>query len=334
MKKLFYFIGALIIIAAGIVVGTLVFKKTGISDYVTDKKNESIAADVAVKVGDVNITKTELIAYYEAMKNQVEAIYSDKVWSVQISEDGTSYGDKLKNSVVDKVVFIKLVSSMASKYDVELSADDKATIEGYVKDFFASINETTATKYNLTSEVVYGIYKDNVLCRKVYDKITLNVETDASIETCKQADFIRLRANKYYLAADGEKKYYTEEELTSVKAIADEASGVSSASDFMALCKKTGDYDDSRVTLGKNNTEKSVADVIFALEKDQASKVIEDSDAYYVYFCENPYNEDATSKAVTDKAETDRKNEFISLYTKWRDSTEIVVNDDVVNNMK
>lgn len=332
-KKIIYAVCIIMLIALGVVLGIFVFKKTKISDLVITKKNESLAEDVVAKVGKKNITKTELGAYYAAMKSEVESIYSDKVWDFKVSESGTSYQEVLKSSVLDKIIFIKLVCSFASEYGVELTPDDYITIEGYVNDFFASINKDVASEYNLTKEIVSNIYRENVLCKKVYDKITLNADTNANEENCRQADFIRIVLYKYEITPEGEKSYYNEEEVENIKKEASIYAAKSSANEFYNLARRVSQADDPRITCGVSDIEASISEAVFKLGKDEMTDILETDDAIYIYYCENDKNSDATIKAITEKTEKDRKMYFSTLYTKWKDSTTIEIDDEKVKSV-
>lgn len=334
MKKFLYLLAALVIIAIGVVIGILVFKETNISNFVVNRKNHQLSADVVATVGDQKITKTELNVYYQSVKTQVENIYTDKVWNIEVLEDGTNYGQAIKDSTLDKLIFIKLVCSKAGEYGVALTPDDNIRVEGYVNAFFESVTEETASKYNLTKEVVTGIYRDNVLCRKVYDKITLNAETDASVETCKQADLIKIKLNKYYVTSDNEKKFLSEEEIAQLKLSAQDYLKEMSAEDFFVLAKRVSADNNPRVTCGKKDLDQAYNEKVFALKTGETSQLIETDEAFFIYYCENEYNEDMTKKVITEKTESDRKNYFTGLYTKWKDSTEIVIADDALESLK
>ena len=332
MKKRILIICCFIIIAAaGIYAGLFVYKKAGISDLVISGKNDRLAADVVAKVGRKDISVTELKAYYAAMQNEVESIYSDKVWDFKVSENGTTYRDVLKSSVLEKIIFIKLVCSHADEYGVELTPDDNITIEEYVNDFFESISSDTAQRYNLTKEIVKGIYSDNVLCKKVYDKITLNAKSDADEDNCRQADLLRLVVYKYENTSEDGKNYYSDDELeimrSNLKGYADK---VTNANDFLMLAKRESEDDEVKITCGRESLDKSVAEKVMALKAGEMTGLLETDDGFYLYFCENPSNADATAKAVTEQTEKDRKMYFSSLYAKWKDNTSIEIDEEKV----
>ena len=190
MKKIIRILIPVLIIAVGFTAGILIYRKTGIKDMVEKNRAAENEKDVIATIGKRTFTTKEAKVYLTSVKNQTELIYGDEVWNYRITAADKSYKEMMKDNMLEKIKYIKVVCEHASEYDVTLSQEDMADVSAYVSDFFAGITESTATEYELTNELLTKIYSENILANKVYSKITLNHDTSANETNCRQADHI------------------------------------------------------------------------------------------------------------------------------------------------
>lgn len=333
MKKALKIIIPVLIIAAGIAVGLFLYRKTGIIDFVENKRTESTEKDVVLTISGKSLNEKEARAYLASMKNQVESIYGSEIWDYKLDEKGTNYAGMMKERMLDKIIFIKLVCANASGYGVELTADDRVDIDGYVNEFFANISEDTASEYDLTNELVTKIYSENMLAEKVYDKITLNYKTTANEDNCRQADFLRMVFSKTYINEDGETITYTGEDLENVKSRAQAAYTAAKDGDFKTVALAYNPEADAEVTCGLSDLPQGIGEKIMALGEGSISEVLEAPDAFYIYYCKKAKNEEATASAVQKRESEERDEYFMQLYEGWRDNADIVINTDKWENL-
>lgn len=325
MKKKFRIIVLILIVVLGSVLGVFIYKKTNIGSFVEKKKNESLEKNVVASVAERTVTEAEARVYIAAMSSQIESIYGDEVWSYVVDEEGTKYSDLMKDNVLEKIIYIKLVCANADQYGVELTADDKLDVDKYVTDFFAGISRETSEKYNLTKELVTKIYEENILASKVYDKITLNYEVDADSESCRQARFVILKLDKYHTDSKGDKVYYLEDEIIELRKRAEGFRSAMKGGNQYQIALNSGSLEEPRVTCGRDYFPEEVADKVFSLEDNMLGDVIESEDAFYVVYCEEDNDDKATEAAIEEKILSDRKVYFNSLYTLWRESVDVEI---------
>ncbi|MGN0164747.1 MAG: SurA N-terminal domain-containing protein [Lachnospiraceae bacterium] len=327
MKKSYSIIILVLIVILGTGLGIFIYKKTGLKDYVEQKKNERLENDIVATVADRTITETEAQIYLAAMKSQIESIYGEEVWSYKIDDEGTQYSEIMKQSVLDKMIYIKLVCANAEGYGVKLTADDRLDVDKYVTDFFGGISEETATKYDLTEEMVTKIYEENVLAAKVYDKITLNYNVDANSDNCRQGRFIVMKLNKYEMV-DGEKKYFSDEELLQISTRAEGICSAMKNGNAYQVAVSNGTLEEPRITCGQDYFSEEIREEVFALSEGELSPVLQDQDSFYVVYCEQDYDEKATEAAIQSKITEERNAYFTTLYTTWKDSANIKVDEE------
>ena len=317
MKKLLKILIPFLIVAVGGLIGYLIYSHTGIVEMVENKKKSEKDENVIAVINGRTLTEEEGRAYLISMRNQIEAIYGTEIWSFALNSDGDTYDQMLKESMYEKIKYIKLVCANAEAFEVSLSSDDLADINTYVTAFFAGISKETAEKYSLTTELMTKIYSENVLAAKVYNRITLNHNVDANENNCRQADFYKMEFKKYYLDDEGEPVYYSESELSDLKTKVASAYVGAQNTSFQNVALSFLPEDDYRVTCGRSDLPLGIAEDVMALKQDELSEVLETSDAWYIYKCVSVKNEEATKEAIQEKTEKDRDEYFKNLYENW-----------------
>ncbi len=327
MKKLIK--TGLIVLAAvlGIILGMFVYKNTDIQGLADKKRDEQLQNDIVIKVADMTVSKTEAVAYLEAMKDKTEGIYGTEVWGYRLDSEGTEFYDTMKQGVLEKLIYIKIICANADVYGVKLTAADELNIDEYVADFFAGINEETAEKYNLTETVVRRIYEENVLADKVYESITLSHEVKADEEKCRQADFQVIEIDKFLLDGEGTKIFFDDEKLEEAEKKAQEAAAELSAGiDFESAALLYSDNSQTEITCGASDLPLSIAEQVMALKEGESSGVLETTDSFLIYRCVSEKNQQATEEAVEKAIKEGREEYFSSLFALWKDGTDIEIN--------
>ena len=327
-KKLIIAIVLILIAAAGFGLGVYFYKNTGIADFVEKKRTESSESNVVASINDYNLTVDECRVYIAALTNQIESIYGNEIWNYKLDTEGTSYEEMMKKSLLEKLIYIKLVCSMADDVGVSLDSNDTVNINGYVADFFAGISEDTAENYGLTTDLITEIYKDNVLARKVYDSLTLNYDVNATTENCRQGDFIRIFIKKYRIKEDGEYIYYAGDELADVYDRAKAAREEAAAGNFADVAARYDESGQTEITLGADALTEETASVVMGLKEGEISEVLDTDDYYCIYYCVSSYNADATALRVQAATAEGRDEYFRNLYDEWYADADIRIDND------
>lgn len=327
MKRLIKIGLAALAVVLGIILGTFVYRNTDIQGFADKKRDEQLQNDTVIKIADMTVSKTEAVAYLEAMKDKIEGIYGTEVWNYRLDSEGTEFYDTMKQGVLDKLIYIKIICANADVYGVKLAAADELNIDEYVAGFFAGINEETAEEYNLTEAVVRRIYEENVLADKVYESITLSHEVNADEENCRQADFQVIEIDKFLLDGEGTKVYFEAEKLEEIKKKAgDAAAELSSGADFKSVALVYSDNSQLEVTCGASELPLSIEEQVMSLKAGENSGVLETSESFLIYKCINEKNQEATEEAVEKAIKEGREEYFSSLFALWKEGTDIEIN--------
>ena len=69
--------------------------------------------------------------------------------------------------------------------------------------YLANFSRNELEYYGITRDLVWGIYADNLLATKIYESLTLNINTDVSDEEARHPVLWYVFVAKYALAEDG-----------------------------------------------------------------------------------------------------------------------------------
>ena len=129
-------------------------------------------------------------AYVYSLKSQYESILGSDMWDTEMSE-GYTYGDWLKDNVVNQALQLAVLGSKADEYKVALSDEDKETAKRIYNRFMASVSDADKEATGFTDEDIQALFERTLLANNVYLAIldTINVElTDEEKEECRKPD--------------------------------------------------------------------------------------------------------------------------------------------------
>ncbi len=286
-------------------------------------------------VNNLTVSYEEAVLYLQSRKEEIEELYGKDVWSLVVDEEGTTYEQLLKDSVYEELEYLMLVCSKAEELGISLSEDELLDVDEYTADFISNFSSEALEYYNVNKGVVNKIYKDNMLANKIYESLTLNVDTEVSDELARQAVFQYILVGKYGYDANGNRIEYTEEQLEEAKDRADklreEALAAKSFYDFAAA--NSDDEDEVEIIIGKGDMKEELEKVAFALEEGEISEVIDAADGYFIFHCVSVLDRDATDSKKEDIIIERQEAAFDVEYGKWKEEKEVKLNKEIWNSI-
>lgn len=283
--------------------------------------------DVVMRIDGHDVSYTEGNLYLLSMREEVETLYGTDIWDFRFVRDGRTYRELMKDELLEKIIFIKLVGNMANEFSVSLGADDVLKVNDYTQEFLNGITENTAKKYGITEDLVRTVYTDNILAKKVYETVTLNVDAKPDEEACRHADFYYLFKTKVYTDNEGKSVSVTGDSLRELrgdmKILLERAIG---AEDFYTFAKEQTDAPNLEMTLGHGDFSEDIINTLFALPEGSVSNVIETADGMYIFYCKNRINAAETQRAEEEAYAEICKDYFEELYDKWRSNSNVEIN--------
>ena len=301
--------------------------------------SDGFTNDVVMKIGTSEVSYKEANIYLMSMREEVEALYGSDIWDYVFTRDEITYSELMKQQLLEKIEYIKLVCYMADEFGVALEADDILNVNEYTQKYMANLTEETAKKYGITEELIRGIYQDNVLARKIYETITLNADTSYTVEDYLTADFEYLYISRYYedsegnvITIEGDEYEALREKAEKLRSTAEEERNAALSEedgsyDFFDFAKDNSDASTVELTAKREDLPEASRDAAFNLADGELSQVIAEEDGFYIYYCVSSYDESASQEAEEALINAQAEEYFEDLYGKWKENVDIEVNE-------
>lgn len=270
----------------------------------------------------------EALLYLLAAKEEAELLYGEGVWQQVLDENGTTYGELRKQQVLDEYIDLKIVVSHASEYNLTIDEDENNDIAQYVAEFTANVGKDKLLAYNLSSEIIKKTYYNNMLATKVFEAITLSVDTNVSDSEARQSTYQYIFKSKYKTGDAGEKLALSEEELenlrSKMKSIYETGK---SKSNFLSYAQLNTEAASAQMTVGAGDLPDSISQLVLSLADNEFSPVLETDEGFYIFKCIAAFDEDATMAKKEEILSERQQAEFDSTFAGWKESAVIVINN-------
>ena len=288
--------------------------------------SEGFTKDVVMRINGTEVSYAEANIYLLSMREEVQTLYGDGIWDFRFTRDGRTYAELMKDELLERIIYIKLVG--INKGEVTLGADDVLNVNDYTQSFLNGITEETAKRYGITEELVRTIYTDNVLAKKVYENVTLNVDAKPDPMETQRSDFIYLFKTKVYTDNEGNSIRVSGEALRELREdMKIILSNALAAKDFYAYAKEQTDAPNVELTLGRDSFDREITDMLFNLPEKSISNIVETQDGLYIFYREKAVNEAETQRAEEEAYSKICKEKFEELYEGWRKDAKIEINE-------
>ena len=299
----------------------------------------SIDTDAVVAtVGDEDITLGVANFYARMMQGQYETYYAgmmgttaEEMWS-QDAGDGKTYEESMKDSILESLENMYIISQHAQDYEVTLSEDEQKAIEDVAAKF--SDDNTEDAK-----EIVSGYQKHiekflelSTIQNKMDSKMREGVDEEVSDEEAaqKSMDYVYFS----YTSTDdsGNSTELTDEEKetlkTSAQSLADRVKGgedLAAAAGELGVEVQTATFDSESTTPNENLV--AAADALAA--EGDVTDVVETDSGLYVARLTSLLDREATDQEKTNIIEQRKQDQYDSLLEEWRDAADIQVNEKI-----
>lgn len=291
---------------------------------------------VIMRVGEVSVTYREALIYMYQMKERYETDFGSGIWDFSWNEEKT-FGEYAKEEVIDNITQIKIIVQQAHKENVELTEDELSELSNEAEDYLAGITSNDMKKYGLTQEFIENVYQDNRLAEKMYDITTLVVDTNISDKKVKQTTIQYLAILLKGTDRNGKKIKLKKkkDKVSALKRAQKLRTQAELAADFGNFADANSELEDYELTYGRADLSKEF-DSLQENEKQQIehlpekvltqglkmktgkiSKVLETDQGYFVLYCVNDFDEDATKAKKEKMIEAEQERVFSEAYTSW-----------------
>ena len=293
---------------------------------------------VVATVGDEEITLGVANFYARLTQGQYETYYAgmmgttaEAMWTQEAEGDKT-YEDSTKETLMEALENLYLMSQHAEEYEVSLSEDEQKAIEEAVKQF--DEDNTDQAK-----EIVSGYRKDvqkylelMTISQKMTEKMREGVDENVSDEEAAQKAVQYVFFSYQTTDEEGNSIELTDEEKESLKETAQAFCDAVRAGTDAETASADAGVEVQTATFDAESTTPDTALVAAAdaLENEgDVTDVTETENGLYVAKLTSLFDREATDAEKENIIEERRQDQYDSLLEQWREDTEIKVDEKV-----
>jgi foldase protein PrsA len=292
---------------------------------------QALSGEIIVTVNNLEVSYDELRMYLQSNKEEIESIYGVDVWDMAVNDDDERYEEMIKKALLEEIIYIKLVCSQAEELGISLTEDELLDVDEYTAEFLSNFNDESMKYYEVNQEVVRQIYKDNMLSNKVFESLTLNVDTQVSEEESRQAVFQYILVGKYGYDQEGNRYEYSEEQLAEAKIRAEELHKQAlTTTDFYDFAlANTDDEDEVEIIVGKGDMQIELEAVALSLKTGELSEILDTSDGYFIFYCVEEMNQEETDAKKEEIIRERQEETFNKMYKEWDAAKQVTLNQEI-----
>lgn len=316
-----------------LVIGILTLTSCNKKENVEEEKFVFLE-DTVFEVNGEQISLGEWNVYAQPVLEETSLLYGNTVWDLKMDSEGKLFGEALQEDIQKRIVNVKTVAGHAEELGVTLSGDDRMDISVSAEEYLDKLSSKEKEEYHITKEIVEKVYTDNFLANKVYEYITLNVDTDIDEEEVRHMALSYIVRPKTYEDKEGNTCYYTDEEIAFKRSELEDIRKKASQDKEKTL--KDFENEDNVVTEIisdyadlKERLPEDMAGIVFWLRQGEVSAVLESNEAMFLFECVRLEDEPATRAARIRIIEQREQEVFEEAYKKWKESIEIENNPSI-----
>lgn len=299
----------------------------------SDSAVQQNAGELIAMIGDTRVYYNEAMIYLKSAQEKYEKEYGKDIWSADILGNGENFGSMIKDEVMRQITELKIIQAKAAEEGISLSEEELADANSYAAEHFRGLSEEDISQYLVTEELLQKVYADNLLAEKMFETLTINVDTNVPDVDAKQITVQQILIYNVDFDADGNKIERTaEDKQEAYEKVQGLLTKAKTTDDFYALAEANSEGDTIEYTFGRGQGPEEYSDsfeqAAFTLKTGAVSEIISTDYGWHILFCVSDFNKDATIQ-VKEKIIEERRNElFAELYGEWSSEYDVVVNSE------
>ncbi len=278
---------------------------------------------IVITVGETGVKYSEVRNYCYLLKRQYENTYGRGLWDFDIGKNFT-IGDEARQEIVNLITQLKVIKKTAEEEKIALTVDETDEAVQQAEQIMDGATKRDKKKYCLNLQGMTELYEDNMLAEKMFYISTDDADTTVSDDEARQADIqyieiitkgVDRNGNNIDMNARARQEAYK-------RAVSLRKAAVKSNA-FLSFAEENSDSSNSALTVGKGSDEMGDAalEAAMSLKSGEISDVVQSSgtgsDGYYIIFCVDENNEEATHERKEEIIEQRQTDMFKSKYSRW-----------------
>lgn len=216
----------------------------------------------------------------------------------------------VKKISMDEVTRVYSMAALANAQGVTLTEEQKELAEWAAQECFQSLTEEEAAYLGISQGEVQGIYEKYALAEKLYLALVQDVNEEVSDD---EARIMEVR------------QIYTSSEEQAKKALEE----LGEESEFSTVAANYNEADEIKLTLQRGVLPQEAEAVVFSMEDGEISDLIKTDQGYYIFCCDNKFDEEQTQLHKKDIVELRKQEAFHSVYDPFLETIHSKLNENV-----
>lgn len=216
----------------------------------------------------------------------------------------------VKKISMDEITRVYSMVVLANAQGVTLTDEQKELAQWAGEDCFQSLTDEEVAYLNISQENVQDIYEKYALADKLYQSLVQDVNEEVSDDEARVMEV---------------RQIYTTNEEQARKALAD----LEAETEFSTVAANYNEADEISLTLQRGMLPEEAETVVFSMEDGEISDLIETDQGYYIFCCDNKFDEEQTQIHKQDIVEQRKQEAFHSVYDPFVETIHSKLNESV-----
>ena len=224
----------------------------------------------------VTLRRPEVMLIVATERNRYERIYTSQIWNIAVSEDGTTFQEHLLEQIKQFTTDLKRICAMAEEYGISLDNGEMEQLRRLSQEYYSQLTDADKSYTGAEQEDVLKVYQDYYLACKTVNELTKNADLEISDNEAKVVEVGQIVVDNEFLARE----------------VWQAARAEGADFDTIARANSMEEEIHRKVVRGELSPEMEAA--VFAMNEGEISEVMEDDGKFYLFYCQNPYDQEAT----------------------------------------
>ena len=216
----------------------------------------------------------------------------------------------VKKISMDEITRVYSMVALANAQGVTLTDEQKELAQWAGEDCFQSLTDEEVAYLNISQENVQDIYEKYALADKLYQSLVQDVNEEVSDDEARVMEV---------------RQIYTTNEEQARKALAD----LEAETEFSTVAANYNEADEISLTLQRGMLPEEAETVVFSMEDGEISDLIETDQGYYIFCCDNKFDEEQTQIHKQAIVEQRKQEAFHSVYDPFVETIHSKLNESV-----
>lgn len=216
----------------------------------------------------------------------------------------------IKKTSMDEITRVYSMVALANAQGVTLTDEQKELAQWAGEDCFQSLTDEEVSYLSVTQEQVQDIYEKYALADKLYQVLVQDVNEEVSDDEARVMEI---------------RQIYTTNEEQAREAVAD----LKEEMEFSTVAANYNEADEIMLTLQRGMLPQEAEAVAFSMENGEISDPIETDQGYYIFYCDNKFDEEQTQIHKQDIVEQRKQEAFHTVYDPFVETISSKLNESV-----